>query len=177
LAEGLSPLRNYGHLNPGLVTTYDALLRQPELAIGLAPEQVLQIGALPTSKVLRQWLTAVDPLRWVIGRGDRNGDPLHGRTCSLGDISLSGLASMISAERAQSPQPHQPPSYWQTWQHWEAIARQRLDHTLATLDRPFAGKVPWLMAQVLPDNTPMFVANSTPVRDVEWFWPVGDRRH
>ena len=175
LAEGLSPLRNYGALNPGLVTTYAALLRQPQLAKALAPEQVLQMGPLPTSKVLRQWLTDTDPLRWVIGRGDRNGDPLHGRTRSLGDISLGKLTTMISTQGSHLDQPDQPSPYWQAWLQGDAIARRRLDQALATLDSPFAGKVPWLMAQVLPENTPVFIANSTPVRDVEWFWPVTDR--
>jgi 2-succinyl-5-enolpyruvyl-6-hydroxy-3-cyclohexene-1-carboxylate synthase len=172
LAEGLSPLRN-GGLNPGLVTTYAALLRQPQLAERLAPEQVLQIGALPTSKVLRQWLAEIDPLRWVIDMGDRNGDPLHGRTRQLGEISLEGLAA-LAASQAQPP-PEQPSAYWQTWRQWEARARQQLDQTLAGLETPFAGKVPWLMGQGLPPNTPVFIANSTPVRDVEWFWPVTNR--
>ncbi len=175
LAEGLSPLRNHGTLNPGLVTTYDALLRQSALAQSLAPEQVLQVGPLPTSKVLRQWLSAVDPLRWVLGMGDRNGDPLHGRTRPLGDITPQELMAALSAPGSRPAQPAQPSPYWQTWLQWEEIARRYLDHALAALDLPFAGKVPWLMGQVLPHNTPVWIANSTPVRDVEWFWPANNR--
>ncbi|MGD1904502.1 MAG: 2-succinyl-5-enolpyruvyl-6-hydroxy-3-cyclohexene-1-carboxylic-acid synthase [Leptolyngbyaceae cyanobacterium] len=174
LAEGLSPLRNHGGLNPGLISTYATLLRQPQLAKTLAPAQVLQLGPLPTSKVLRQWLVETDPMRWIIGLGDRNGDPLHGRTQHLGDISLQSLTELLS-QQAQFTERSQPSSYWQTWLEKDTISRQRLDHALNALDEPFAGKIPWLMGQMLPQNTPVFIANSTPVRDVEWFWPVSDR--
>jgi 2-succinyl-5-enolpyruvyl-6-hydroxy-3-cyclohexene-1-carboxylate synthase len=33
-----------------------------------------------------------------------------------------------------------------------------------------------LLAQHLPEETTLFVANSMPVRDVEYFWPANDRR-
>jgi 2-succinyl-5-enolpyruvyl-6-hydroxy-3-cyclohexene-1-carboxylate synthase len=35
-------------------------------------------------------------------------------------------------------------------------------------------KVAWLLSQHLPPQTPLFVANSLPVRDVEWFWQPGN---
>ena len=56
LAEGLSPVRNYADLNPYLISTYDLILRNQQLANWLAPEVVIQVGELPTSKELRRWL-------------------------------------------------------------------------------------------------------------------------
>ncbi|MEM9908355.1 MAG: 2-succinyl-5-enolpyruvyl-6-hydroxy-3-cyclohexene-1-carboxylic-acid synthase, partial [Cyanobacteria bacterium P01_D01_bin.44] len=53
-AEALSPLRNYAHFTPNLITTYDSLLRNPEQLP--VPDCVIQLGPLPTSKSLRQWL-------------------------------------------------------------------------------------------------------------------------
>ena len=62
LAEGLSPVRNYDRLNPYLISTYDGILRYPRWASELVPDLVIQIGELPTSKVLRTWLTTpIDP--------------------------------------------------------------------------------------------------------------------
>jgi 2-succinyl-5-enolpyruvyl-6-hydroxy-3-cyclohexene-1-carboxylate synthase len=34
----------------------------------------------------------------------------------------------------------------------------------------FEGKTAWLLSQILPPQTPLFIANSMPVRDVEFFW-------
>ncbi|TAG94519.1 MAG: 2-succinyl-5-enolpyruvyl-6-hydroxy-3-cyclohexene-1-carboxylic-acid synthase, partial [Oscillatoriales cyanobacterium] len=48
LAEGLSPLRNRAQLNPHLISTYDLILRNRELADKLTPEIAIQIGDLPT---------------------------------------------------------------------------------------------------------------------------------
>jgi 2-succinyl-5-enolpyruvyl-6-hydroxy-3-cyclohexene-1-carboxylate synthase len=40
----------------------------------------------------------------------------------------------------------------------------------------FEGKVFTELAQLLPDGTWVYVANSMPIRDLESFWPVGGRR-
>ncbi|MEO0769917.1 MAG: 2-succinyl-5-enolpyruvyl-6-hydroxy-3-cyclohexene-1-carboxylic-acid synthase, partial [Cyanobacteria bacterium J06649_4] len=82
LAEGLSPLRNYQPLNELLISTYDGILRSAERANSLIPKMVIQLGTLPISKVLRQWLQTHQPQRWVVG-SQRNLDPLHGPTQML----------------------------------------------------------------------------------------------
>ncbi len=46
---------------PTAIATYDLLLRDVALAGRLAPEMVIRIGDLPTSKPLRSWLAALDP--------------------------------------------------------------------------------------------------------------------
>jgi 2-succinyl-5-enolpyruvyl-6-hydroxy-3-cyclohexene-1-carboxylate synthase len=168
LAEGLSPLRNYADGNPHLVSTYDAILRQPAWARELVPEQVIQLGPLPTSKVLRQWLEAANPRRWVMAAGHRNLDPLHGDTTHL-PISLQQLLPML----ADSPASYA--DYLKTWLTLEQKVRHHLDIALAAMEPIFDGKVPWLLAQHLPQGTPLFIANSLPIRDVEWFWPPGNR--
>ncbi|MDY6900955.1 MAG: 2-succinyl-5-enolpyruvyl-6-hydroxy-3-cyclohexene-1-carboxylic-acid synthase, partial [Cyanobacteriota bacterium] len=78
LAEGLSPVRNYASLNPYIISTYDLILRNQNLATNLTPEVVIQIGEMPTSKVLRKWLTDNNPLRWIIEPSNQNLDALHG---------------------------------------------------------------------------------------------------
>ena len=42
-----------------MVSSYDSMLRVPETAAALRPTAVLQIGNLPTSKVLRGWLGSI----------------------------------------------------------------------------------------------------------------------
>jgi 2-succinyl-5-enolpyruvyl-6-hydroxy-3-cyclohexene-1-carboxylate synthase len=172
LADGLSPLRNHASQHPHLITTYDLLLRHEAHAQVLIPEQVIQLGPLPTSKVLRQWLDETDPQRWIIDRSGRNRDPLHGRAVVL-PLTLAALI-------AQQPVPNLPAgknysSYCQQWLRREALARQRLQEKLAAAEAPFEGKLSWLLPSLLPPGTPLMIANSMPVRDVEWFWPPNDR--
>ena len=172
LAEALSPLRNYAALNPYLISTYDLVLRNPRLADKLAPTQVIRIGDMPTSKVLRQWLTATRPRQWVIDEGDRNLDPLHGQTTHVRRSPLQ-LAAALAGSRPDAGPAVGP--YLTHWLKAEATARTILDHTLEETQHLFEGKAAWLLSQHLPPHTPLFIANSMPVRDMEWFWQPGDR--
>jgi 2-succinyl-5-enolpyruvyl-6-hydroxy-3-cyclohexene-1-carboxylate synthase len=54
-------------------------------------------------------------------------------------------------------------------------ARAVLDDTLEKQTALFEAKAAWLLARKLPAGTPLFVANSMPVRDLEYVWPVTER--
>jgi 2-succinyl-5-enolpyruvyl-6-hydroxy-3-cyclohexene-1-carboxylate synthase len=167
LAEGLSPLRNHAAANPTLVTAYDSILRNPNAAERLRPEYVLCLGGWPISKVLRGWLQASDAPTWVVSEGERNLDALHLRARPL-RISLRHLAALL-------PQATEPNGYQRLWASFERKARAALDSRLTSMTDVFEGRASWLLAQHLPAGTPFFVANSMPVRDVEYFWPPNDR--
>ncbi|MFM7428077.1 MAG: 2-succinyl-5-enolpyruvyl-6-hydroxy-3-cyclohexene-1-carboxylic-acid synthase [Elainella sp.] len=166
LAEGLSPLRNSADLNPYLVSTYDAILRHGPLADRLKPDWVLRLGEMPTSKTLRQWLSQTQPRQWLLDQTARNLDPLHGKTTPL-RCSLEHL--VIPTRQTANP-------YLSDWMQQEAEARQTLDAALANLEDCFEGKLAWLLPQWLPQGTPCVIANSSPVRDVEFFWPPNASR-
>jgi 2-succinyl-5-enolpyruvyl-6-hydroxy-3-cyclohexene-1-carboxylate synthase len=166
LAEALSPLRNYATLNPYLISTYDWIVRDQHLAKTLAPDCVIRVGDMPTSKALRQWLERVQPWQWVIDDSDRNLDPLHGKTRHV-RRSLSAFIESLTRVR--------PPSdYLRRWCDTEAQMRRSLDQSLDQTQSFFEGKVAWLLSQFLPPHTALMVANSTPIRDLEWFWQPGD---
>lgn len=164
LAEGLSPVRNHNNLNPNIISTYDLILRNRQLAQQLVPEVVIQIGEMPTSKILRNWLISNDAKRWIIDPCDQNLDSLHGRTTHI----------RTAVENIQVPEPQDQDlstnPYLQMWLAAEIQTRKNIDKTLAQKSDLFEGKVAWLLSQVLPRHTPIFIANSMPVRDVEFFW-------
>lgn len=196
LAEGLSPVRNHAALNPYLVSTYDFILRNEQLAEKLSPDWIIRIGEMPTSKELRQWITQTQPQQWVIAANDRNLDPLHGKTTHL-RLSVEQFASSLSFTRqpsltqsspsssnpAQShlsqsnptpPHSTQPYQYCQHWLKADESVRRSIDQTLSQTEPLIESKVAWILSQHLPKQTPLFIANSTPVRDVEWFWKQGN---
>jgi len=164
LAEALSPLRNYASLNPYLISTYDTILRNKTFAAKLAPEVVIRIGEMPTSKELRLWLDVIQPLQIVMDSSDRNLDPLHGKTIHL-QSSIESLASIPSTE---------PSDFLYDWLEAESKMRQTIDRFFAQETALFEGKAAWILSQSLPTETPLFIASSMPVRDVEFFWKPGD---
>jgi len=169
LAEGLSPVRNYADLNPYLISTYDLILRNPLLAKELTPDVVIQLGEMPTSKELRHWLNTIDPLRWIIDSCDQNLDPIHGKTTHL-RISIEQLEIDKDIQFASSP------TYLQKWCDTEACVRLAVDQTMINMNELFEGKAAWLISQTLPLGTPLFISNSMPVRDVEFFWKPNNLR-
>jgi 2-succinyl-5-enolpyruvyl-6-hydroxy-3-cyclohexene-1-carboxylate synthase len=168
LADGLGPLRGYAARNPLLVQHYDALLRSPALAARLRPDAVLCLGEWPTSKQLRQWLQAGDARVWLVNPDAKNHDGVHARTrhlrCAVETLTVS-------------PPGRRRGAFTRAWLRADRAARQALDARLSALDFLFEGKASWLLAQNLPPATPLFIASSMPVRDVEFFWRAGDRRH
>ncbi|MDZ7960120.1 MAG: 2-succinyl-5-enolpyruvyl-6-hydroxy-3-cyclohexene-1-carboxylic-acid synthase [Aulosira sp. DedQUE10] len=180
LAEGLSPVRNYADLNPYLISTYDQILRNPQFAKQLAPEMVIQVGEMPTSKELRTWVSTTQPRRWVIDPSDQNLDSLHGRTIHL-RMSIEDLDIRKGDKGEKFSSSSSPlPDYLQLWCTAETQVREAVDQTLATMEELFEGKAAWLLSQTLPPGTPLLIANSMPVRDVEFFWKpnnLGVRSH
>jgi 2-succinyl-5-enolpyruvyl-6-hydroxy-3-cyclohexene-1-carboxylate synthase len=172
LAEGLSPLRNYASLNPQLISTYDVMLRNPILAEKLAPDRVIRVGEMPTSKVLRQWLAQTQPRQWVIDPSDRSLDPLHGKTVHL-PTTITAFAAAVTPTRTSAVMPD---AYCQLWMRAETQARTAIDQTLAAEPTLLECKAAWLLSQHLPTGTPLFIASSMPVRDVDFFWQPGDRK-
>ncbi|HTL88112.1 MAG TPA: 2-succinyl-5-enolpyruvyl-6-hydroxy-3-cyclohexene-1-carboxylic-acid synthase, partial [Leptolyngbya sp.] len=164
LAEALSPLRNYQSLNPYLISTYDTILKNKDLAAKLAPEIVIRIGEMPTSKELRLWLDAVQPLQIVIDPSDRSLDPTHGKTVHL-QCAIEALTSIPTFE---------PDELLHQWLKAESTMRETIDQFLAQETGLFEGKAAWILSKTLPTETPLFIASSMPVRDLEFFWQPGD---
>lgn len=164
LAEGLSPVRNRNDLNPNIISTYDLILRNSQLAKELVPLVVIQIGEMPTSKILRNWLTATDVKRWIVDPCGENLDSLHGRTTHI-RMSIEEVGEWdLQTNNLNTNQ------YLQMWRSTEMQVRENIDRTLTQKMELFEGKVPWLLSEVLPPQTSLFIANSMPVRDVEFFW-------
>jgi 2-succinyl-5-enolpyruvyl-6-hydroxy-3-cyclohexene-1-carboxylate synthase len=120
--------------------------------------------------VLRGWLDQSGAEVLLVVPTARNRDALHGRTrwipASIGDTG-------------GTPVPHgtADPRYAAAWQRADKAARHALDGALAAATDLIEPKAAWLLAQHLPEATPLFVASSMPVRDLEYFWPATDRRH
>lgn len=165
LGEGLSPIRNYANFNPNLISTYDLILRNQTLAEKLTPKIVIQIGDLPTSKQLRSWLEATEPNYFILDPTYQNLDSLHGKTIHI-RYSLEQIYSLIQPDRIDKISS----AYCQTWKDLDAKTRFNINQTLENINSLIEPKVAWLISQILPSETPIFIANSMPVRDVEYFW-------
>lgn len=174
LTDGISSLRN--HLPAGerwMVGHYDAILRSYREDKTLLPERVLQLGPLPTSKVLRCWLEGVgaEYLCLTTWPEEVNPLPVASRTCRL------GLSEVLSVLKPLCLENRREGDYLKGWQAYEAAVAERVASEMERCDWIFEGKIPWLLSRELPGGTPVFISNSMPVRDAEFFWPCGAFGH
>ena len=162
LSDALNPLRSHFREPRALICHYDALLRGADNAAQLAPTAVLQIGPLPTSKVLRAWLAEIDAVSFLLSERPLNTDPLHRIATPLcGEAQR--LAELLTPQAADA-------EWIDAWGSAEAAVASALDARLESMDAFFEGKVAWLLARHLPVGTPTFIASSMSVRYAEYFW-------
>lgn len=168
LADGLSGLRGDAAHFPNLITRYDAIVRSEAAGRRLKPEMVLCIGGWPMSKALRAWLSECAPEVWLVTSRAQNLDALHLPTRHFRGGLRAFVGNVVVAGRAAT-------DYADAWCKAEKAAAHSLDRALARTGGVFEGRAIVELARNLPKLTPVFAANSMPVRDVEYFWPATDR--
>ena len=164
LADPLSGLRNT--LEAGrefVIAHYDSILRDDTAAEVLRPEAILQVGTLPTSKLLRRRLAQWDLPGWTVSPLGENFDPIHSGRARL-EIFPSLLHKCFARrEKAEA-------FYAQAWSRANMAAESHFEATFGTCGEPFEAKAAWLLNEHLPEETALHIASSMPIRDVEFFW-------
>ncbi len=158
LADPLSGARR----GAAAIAHYDSLLRDGEFARRHAPEVVIRVGDLPTSKPLRAWLAGLDGARHILVDPEWAWqDP-----ASVADVVLRADPRLLEPPAAADP------AWLRAWLEADATAATAIDHTLADeLSEPNVART---IATSLPSGATLFVAASMPVRELESFWPVRD---
>jgi 2-succinyl-5-enolpyruvyl-6-hydroxy-3-cyclohexene-1-carboxylate synthase len=175
LADPLSGARR----GPTAIAHYDGILRRP--TEDLAPDVVLRIGDLPTSKPLRAWLASLtDAPQIAFEPAGVWHDPDGVLAVVLPGDAASALVALAQATLSgQAPEPPFLPSdrlepadpdWLAAWSHADAAAELAVEGTLRdALTEP---RVARELGASLPSDVTLVVGSSMPVRDVETFWPV-----
>lgn len=172
LADAASPLRYHLKSSGQVVAHYDVLLRNSAIADSCQPEVVLQFGALPTAKVLRQWLSGLTVETVIVDPRPRNLDPLHRPhqrwfTTAQALVAVEGAAAVKQTES----------SWNDRWQRMDSAATEALAAACeARLKSPetFCEALwPQVLVHALKGiSCDLHFASSMPVRDAEWLIPV-----
>ncbi len=165
IADILNPVRNHYIENRSVITHYDTFLRNKEYTSTLEPKAVLQIGTLPTSKVLNNWLESLDAVTFLLTSRPINTDPLH----RLATPIYGDVCELSQAIEQESIDPE-----WSTqWMALEEQTAAKIDTKIHTIEALFEGKVSWLLSRFLPTGTSVFLGNSMSIRYAEYLWSVG----
>ena len=168
LADALSGLRGGPFDRSHVIAHYDVLLRSDDWAARHQPGLVMRIGDTPTSKPLRAWLAQAPQL--VV-------DPhavWHEPTRSAETIvqAAPGALCEALADRLEAAGMRPVQEWLADWRE----ADDMVPAALASASDPFEPKALVAACDAAPDGAVVWVASSMPVRDMETFLPLGEKR-
>jgi 2-succinyl-5-enolpyruvyl-6-hydroxy-3-cyclohexene-1-carboxylate synthase len=177
LADPLSQVRCGPHYGPLVIDGYDAFLRDEATAETLAPEVALRFGGTPTSKPLLLYLQRHAKARQVLVDAAGWNDPalvasnvVHANAASFCHALSAALGAPTDERGAEAP------SRWlRRWQETNERARRTLTARLAGEAGVSEPGVFAELAGLLPEGATLFAGNSLPVRDLDGFFPSGER--
>ena len=144
-----------------MILRYENLLRDQNFTQKAKPDSIIILGPLPTSKTLRKWIENTSSKRIIIEPRGIKVDPLSGESIDC-QISLDQLREIDI--------PTQEPGWLDYWQNAEEKINSKMTKAFSEELALFEGKLAYLLSLHLPDRSNLFVANSMPIRDIEWFW-------
>lgn len=168
LADPLSGLRFGDHDRSRILSHYDTFLRAESFDASQRPEWVLQLGGVPTSKALQQYIAGLGAgaLALVVPHGPWQ-DPAErgGRILYADPERLCRALARLELLPA--------PADW--GEAFVAQERRVASRLKGSGDLPLEARVLKVLGRRLPEGATLFCGNSMVVRDVDSFLEGGDR--
>lgn len=189
LADPLSQARTVSGNATLVIDTYDVMLRAWHRAgadsrEALRPEVVLRFGQTPTSKALGSFLSQHRNARQIVVDESENWqDPFFCATDVLACDAVDLVNRLVATVRQRAGS-----GFAQSWLAADASVAATRSSQLLTIpfdaasttgavreEAMFEGRLFVELAQLLPADAVLFVGNSMPVRDLDSFFPKGER--
>ncbi len=164
LADPLSGARR----GEAAIATYDLLLRDSAFTAAAAPELVLRVGDLPTSKPLRTWLESLAGVPQIaIDPEDAWQDPAG----VLSERVIAAPRAVLDAWSAAGATAGHDSEWLELWRAADrrvtSVIEAELGHGIS---EPLVAR---RLGDWLPAEANLIVASSMPIRDVELFLGTG----
>ncbi len=168
LAEPTSGVRCGDHDRSHVVAHYDVLLRAGDFAARHAPELVLRVGDMPTSKPLRAWVA--EAAQVVLDPHAAWHEPTRRAELLLQADAVPALGALAAAIEMRTAE--RDSAWLGAWRDADA----KVPPALAAAPDRFEPKVLAGLERELPDGAIVWLSSSMPVRDVEACFPQSPKR-
>ncbi len=150
-----------------MVAHYDLLLRVQDFVRAHEPGIVLRVGELPVSQALRGWIADIPQV--VVDPCATWHDPARAAEVVLATDPAATLEALAGAPAVRDCVVD--PEWVGSWRGADSL----VPGILAASGDGFEGAVAAALAPVLRDDALVWLSYSMPVRDVEAFFPAGER--
>ena len=168
LAEPTSGVRCGDHDRSHVIAHYDVVLRLEEFASRHAPNLVLRVGDMPTSKPLRALVAESSQI--VVDPHGAWHEPTRQAELVLqaaAGPTLSALATAVEMRTAG-----RDIEWVREWRDADA----KVPPAVEAAPEGFEGRVLASLEPELPDEAVVWVSSSMPIRDVEAYFPQSSKR-
>ena len=164
IGDPLSNLRQY----EGVISTYDAFLAHHERWEELRPDVVIQLGQIPVSKRIQQWMGTLTDIDYITV--SPNADVVNPSLTTT--IHVMASVEVFLWEMSLGISVAQDLEYVRVWQQIESNSREQLDKVQEEPNL-FEGRTIHMLQQMMSDEGQLLVANSMSIRDMDYFWATG----
>lgn len=164
IGDPLSNLRQY----EGVISTYDAFLAHHERWEELRPDVVIQLGQIPVSKRIQQWMGTLTDIDYITV--SPNAEVVNPSLTTT--IHVMASVDVFLWEMSLGISVAQDLEYVRVWQGIESNSREQLDKVQEEPNL-FEGRTIHMLQQMMPDEGQLLVANSMSIRDMDYFWATG----
>ena len=169
VADPMSNLRWGPYDFSNLITTADTLLRVSRFAEQMKPEVVLRFGAIPTSKVLNDWLLNSDADQIVI---DEASPAYAGYRDENGTAAVYRCTPKLFIDAVRHKLPYRNTTttdYLNDWCRNNARIQQYSKRFSKDCGNSFEGSIFIALSEELDTKIALILGNSMPVRDADSF--------
>ena len=164
IGDPLSNLRQYEKV----ISTYDAFLAHHERWEELRPDVVIQLGQIPVSKRIQQWMETLTDIDYITV--SPNAEVVNPSLTTT--IHVMASVDVFLWEMSLGISVAQDLEYVRVWQQIESNSREQLDKVQEEPNL-FEGRTIHMLQQMMPDKGQLLVANSMSIRDMDYFWATG----
>lgn len=164
IGDPLSNLRQYEKV----ISTYDAFLAHHERWEELRPDVVIQLGQIPVSKRIQQWMETLTDIDYITV--SPNAEVVNPSLTTT--IHVMASVDVFLWEMSLGISVAQDLEYVRVWQGIESNSREQLDKVQEEPNL-FEGRTIHMLQQMMPDEGQLLVANSMSIRDMDYFWATG----
>ncbi len=167
IADGISGLRFGNHSKQNVISNASAFLKSNAFDFLLNAEIIFQFGSAPTSNIVLDFLKESKAQKFLINEFGDYKDPSRTTKNIIGINPSEFLIKMIASIKNEKG------SIKNKWQirirQFEQFTEKIKEQNIFNAKFPFEGRIIPEIIKTIPHNSNLFVSNSMPVRDLDFF--------
>ena len=168
-ADGLSQLRcNAGKKDKNIISNFNSILKSENFVKEHEPDIILQFGRTPTSSLLESFLEETNADRYLINKYGDKFDPTRNAKAILTVEAKTFCENLLSSNNQKKITRHKS-SWLKDFIYAEEISEKIKSRIIERAKFPNEPSVINEIFKTVPSGSNIFIGNSLPVRDLDYF--------